>query len=235
VHICFGVGGSGMNLQIVDVKASDPVAVALLEDFYTKKYLQEFSDPEEQASFDSMLETLKTESSSNTFKVIMFVNGKEVAGIVAVNYVHSIRVLLIEFLLVESSYRSLGLGRKLIDAAKLEFPDLDCIVCEINDPRYIYDDSFCDLDRMRVWQKYGFKKLDFNYIQPSLSDDKEPVENMMLMCSSKALYLPSDLVLEIVRSYMKYAMSITDVDENEAYLRMKASLRGISEVRLLTV
>jgi ribosomal protein S18 acetylase RimI-like enzyme len=222
-----------LDIQVIDVDVSDALSVSLLEGFYNRTYLEEFTDPNEQESFGNMLDALKNENPANTYKIIMMVNEKEIIGIIIANYIHLIKVMFIEFLIVESSYRDNGYGRKLIQIAKSHFSDLELIVAEVNDPRYTYDDSFCPLDRVRVWQKFGFRKLDFNYEQPALSDDKDPVKSLMLMCDSPSLSLTSNLVLEIIRSYIEYAMRIVDVGSNESFIRMRTSLRGIDEVKLV--
>src|SRR5436190_644906 len=83
-----------------------------------------------------------------------------------------------EFLVVGKQTRGSGLGRELLERTETILSNdagaigkkLFCVVAEMNDPFKpgALDDCFDPFLRAVIWQKWGYGRLDFPYVQPAL-------------------------------------------------------------------
>ncbi|HEY4008263.1 MAG TPA: HD domain-containing protein, partial [Pseudonocardia sp.] len=139
---------------------------------------------------------------------------------------------------VSPSKRGTGLGRRLLekteqvlesDADKSRGIPLDWIVGEVDDPYApgTLANGFDPFARVRVWHRWGYRMLDFPYVQPALAVDKSPVESLLLVVKTTPhgqfhddSSLPAEVVNDMLRNYLKWAMRIDPPDEDLQFRKM---------------
>ena len=96
-------------------------------------------------------------------------------------YLSKINVGLIEYIAVSKKYRKKGIATKILnytvdilnnESKKKNIKRIEFICGEVE--KVLKDKQ----DKHYFWNKYGFKKLDFKYIQPALDENKKDVEIM---------------------------------------------------------
>ena len=85
---------------------------------------------------------------------------------------------------------------------------VDAIVAEMNDPFKQTKDSMDAFIRAAIWDGWGYRRLDFPYVQPALATDKAPVDELLLIASRSEFEraLPAAKVKAVLRGYMRWAM-----------------------------
>jgi GNAT superfamily N-acetyltransferase len=168
---------------------------ALLRRFYDDVYTPEFPDPDEKESLANIERHLELKAEGwygdNAYHVVVVESGGAIVAGAIADYLVEPNAGAMEFLVVTPSSRGQGLGRRLLDwtealiaadAQRAGRPGPDFIVAEINDP-FRVDLAADNLDpflRARVWGGWGYRKLDFPYVQPALSEAQRPVHHLML-------------------------------------------------------
>lgn len=132
-------------------------------------------------------------------------------GGIVFDYLSKINVGLIEYIAVSKKYRKKGIATKI----------LNCMVEKLNKKseeknqkriKFIcgeVEKSFGKKqEKHYFWEKYGFKELNFNYIQPALDESKKNVEIMRFGIMTKIpnaefdeKYISTDLLEEILYEY----------------------------------
>ena len=231
---------------------SSPQDIALLRQFYNSIYVLEFPDPNEQESLENMewyLE-LKAEGwyQENNYHILLYLDkGTPIAGSI-IDYLAEPNVGVIEFLVVSSSLRHTGLGKQLLqwtedtlneDSRHAGYNGWTYVIAEMNDPFKSHDlaDSMDPFERPLIWHRWGYKKIQFPYVQPSLSPEKKPVRNLLLMCKPGALSnpnaIPSTILRNAVYGYARWAMRIDNPDDNNECREMARYLASHGEVGLV--
>lgn len=225
-----------------ELTASDEDRV-LVRRFYDEVYTAEFPDPDERESLANIERYLELKQAGwygdNAYHVVVVECGEGIAGGAIADYLADPNAGAIEFLVVSPAWRGHGLGRRLLDhteasiaadARRAGRPQADWIVAEINDPFRI-DLAADNLDpfvRARIWGEWGYRKLDFPYVQPALSEDQQPVHHLLLavkpLTGDYQDRLPSAGVLDTLREYMRWAMRIPEPKVNPEYGAMAAHL-----------
>jgi GNAT superfamily N-acetyltransferase len=215
----------------------DPDDLATLERFYEEVYVPEFPSRDERESLDNMKSYLRLKGNGwygkNNYHVVLgFADGTAVAGSFA-DYLDEPNSGVIEFLVVSPTMRGSGFGRRLLDATEsrlaadaraLGKDALDVVVAEMNDPYKQSKDSLDPFVRASIWAKWGYGLLDFPYIQPALSADKDRVDGLLLIAkpgrSAFEQALPTVKLKAILRGYMRWAMRIDAPAEAPDYQLM---------------
>lgn len=232
-----------------------PQDILLLQQFYTTSYLHEFPDPNERESVENMKQYLLLKVGgwyqNNNYHILLYLdNATPVAGAI-IDYLAEPNVGVIEFLVVSSSLRRSGLGTQLLrwaegvlndDSRRAGCHGWTYIVAEMNDPfksHAVVDvvDSMDPFERSLIWHRWGFQKIRFPYIQPSLSREQIPVRNLLLMCkagpSSAPGVIPSGTLRNTIYGYARWAMRIDSPDDNDECREMARYLAGRGEVGLI--
>jgi len=216
---------------------------ALLETFYRDLYVVGFPDPNERESLENMQSYLRLKAEGwygdNSYHILLAVDGDRPVACSISDYLARPNAGVIEFLLVDPRQRGRGVGRRLLDAtedllqadARRAGPEgLTCIAIEMNDP-YRFDPARDNMDpfvRARLWSRWGYGALGFSYVQPALSADQAPVNDLIL--GAKPLQpclrhgFPPALVRDIVAGYLRWAMRIDDPACDPTFQRMAADL-----------
>jgi GNAT superfamily N-acetyltransferase len=223
---------------------------AVLGAFYDELYRPEFPDPDERESLSNIERYLALKAQgwygANNYHVVLFFDeaGRCVAGSIF-DYLAGPNAGVIEFLVVARRQRGRGLGTRVLERTERVIADdarqragvpPACVVAEINDPCLAggAEDSLDPFVRARIWSRWGYRRLDFPYIQPALSPTQRPVRHLMLAIKSIApeyrRRVPAPLVAHIVREYMRWAMRIPEPERAAEYLEMRATLDAAGAV-----
>ncbi|MEK6959206.1 MAG: GNAT family N-acetyltransferase [archaeon] len=174
----------------------------------------------------------------------VFASGKEngIDGTVAVIYTF-----------VKPDYRYFGLGKKLLecmenyasnflsgktgkDAVISNARFMKNILCfgEVNDPAKLdllkyYDDlasaKIDPCDRAVWWMKRGYRKLDFEYVQPPLSSSQKKCNYTSIYVKSNKKSIPSSVALEHMKKFFSFTIfSSPDISKNPFFLDTKKKL-----------
>jgi GNAT superfamily N-acetyltransferase len=226
-----------------------PDDLEILEQFYNDIYVGEFPSRDERESLQNMRNYLRLKATGwygrNNYHILMGLSdGNPVAG-AFVDYLDEPNSGVIEFLVVSHELRGTGCGRRLLDeteklagtdATTLGKGGLDCIVAEMNDPFKQTKDSMDPFIRAAIWDGWGYRRLDFPYVQPALSKDKVRVDDLLLIakpCRGEfATGIPAEKVKAILRGYMRWAMRIERPEATADYRYMSRHLDGVEAVPL---
>ncbi len=213
-----------MSPTIVEITGG-PADRALLADFYESIYAASFTDPNERESLMRLRRFLRLKARGwygrNAYHVfVLHEGGRPRAGLVC-DYLHAARMGVVEFLAVEAGVRNRGYGRRLLDHAEAALSAdaaragavCQGIAAEVEDPARLVRSS-ADMDpvqRLRIWHKWGYRIVDFPYVQPRLSSGRQPVSHLFLTLKTlpnRRRYEPAQRVTMLLHAYMKWAMDI---------------------------
>ena len=229
-----------------------PADLAALAEFYAGLYTAEFPDPDERESLDNMARYLERKADgwyeANNYHIVLALSGGSVVAASVSDYLFAPNAGVIEFLLVSPSARGGGLGRAVLDhtesllrqdARRQGRRGLHGIVAEMNDPRLVSPsvDNLDPVTRAKVWHSWGYRGLDFPYVQPALSAEQSPVEELIMICKSLhdewAGSLAPDVVESVVHEYLRWAMRVHRPDDNPQFRTMAAFLARQERVPVL--
>jgi len=214
-----------------------------LRRFHDQLYGPAFPDPDEKESLAAIERYLELKAAGwygpNNYHVVLALSGERIVGGAIADYLADPNAGVVEFLVVAPDRRGAGLGRRLLaetetliarDARRTGRPDPDRIVAEIEDP-FLVDLSpggFDPFARARIWGRWGFRKLQFPYVQPALSESQRPVHHLMLATKPFAAderdAVPSARVENTLRAYLRWAMRIPDPESSAEYRGMRDDL-----------
>lgn len=220
--------------------ASDLTA---LRAFYDTLYVAEFPDPDERESVANMVDYLRRKRQGwygrNSYHIVLGLAGNDVVAASVSDYLAASNTGVIEFLLVAPPGRGGGIGRRLLshtealldaDAQRAHGQPLDAIMAEMNDPlaTSALTDNLNPVARALIWDRWGYRGLDFPYVQPALSPDQEPVTNLILICkplhADWSTTVPTPIVTTTVHEYLRWAMRIDEPDRCTEFQDMAATL-----------
>lgn len=234
----------GKRMEYVEVLRSDRDSLSDFGQFYTEIYMEAFSNDDERESFDHFLSYLrKAETATDYCHHIVLAkdeNGRVLGGCVF-NYYPRRNAGVIEFLAVRGDMQSCGIGTQIYkhvesilsaDSFRFRGEPLDYIFCEIDSPEFSRNEI---KKYLYFWNKNNYWHLDFNYIQPALSAEQEPVKGLWFTVSPRKEThneVPEGLVRDVVHDYVRYAMGIKDPDKNAEFAAMRAELEEKGSVAL---
>lgn len=100
--------------------------------------------------------------------------------------------------------------------------------CEVNKPKRV------DIVEQHIgfWNKNEYKRLKFDYIQPSLQDTQERVENLWLIvkCHNKKQSLQGIYIMSVIYDYMKLCMHIQNPYINSDFIQMQKQIQELDIV-----
>ncbi|MBN1420259.1 MAG: GNAT family N-acetyltransferase [Planctomycetes bacterium] len=225
--------------------------LSLLRRFYDSVYVREFPDQNERESLENMEKYLRLKEEGwyerNNYHILLFLDGgSPIAGAI-IDYLAGPNAGVIEFLVVAENARGRGWGRRLLswveealaaDARRAGSAGWDYLIGEMNDPfrSSPSTDSMDPFVRAAIWDGWGFEKVRFPYVQPSLSAEKQPVRNLLLMCKPgegrDRSAIPAKTLREVVYGYAKWAMRIDDPEANPECREMFGYLEGRDRIDL---
>jgi len=220
-----------------------------LKSFYNETYVFEFPDPNERESLENMQRYLNLKASGwygkNNYHIIVAFQEEIPVGGSIMDFLAEPNVGIIEFIFIVPQLRNQGIGIKLLnfvesllieDAQKNLGKDIDCIVGEMNDPFQLneVEDNLDPALRAIIWHGWGYRVLDFPYIQPALSDSQEPVSNLLLIAKifrkEWQQAVPSYEVKLIVHEFLYWAMRLENPSNCTEYQNMANFLDARPEI-----
>ncbi len=247
-----GPDGNDNNIVFHELTAV-PRDIDLLRQFYQDLYLPEVHDPGKHASLDNMMHFLELKMQgwygANNYHIVLLIeSGRPVAGSVS-EYLSDANAGIIEFLAVALPWRRQGLGTRLlrwtentlaVDAGSHSERSLRAIVAAMHDPRTPdrYQVSLESLTQARIWGGWGYRKLNFDYLQPALSEHRQAAPQLILIAKVPGDGTPHtalgvQLLRAILREYLYWAMRIEEPERTVEYQQMCAQLTDGGYVDLL--
>lgn len=242
-----------MTAELFDLTDS-PTDRERFERFIAELYIPGFPDEDERESPENMLEYLRLRAAgwygANNYHILLLTEDSRPVAAAVSDYLAIPNTGVIEFLIVGEDCRGKGYGRQLFhateellreDAHRNQQPDLAAIVIELNDPFRVAppNDNYDPFERARIWDRWGFGRLNFPYVQPALSDDQEPVRCLILGAKPFRSDLKSafacDLVREILIGYLKWAMRIENPEADATFQAMSGYLATVPQVPLTSL
>lgn len=115
--------------------------------------------------------------------------GPKIAGGISFEYYKEGDSALVTYFVVDPSFRRIGLVTELMrratdilnaQAKKLGRPPLAAVLAETNKAG-VEDGVMLSTTRHQIQSRLGFCRLDFDYIQPPLSEDQDPCSELLLL------------------------------------------------------
>ncbi|GHU68430.1 hypothetical protein AGMMS49983_21060 [Clostridia bacterium] len=239
---------AGFNdLEYIEVHKDQKESIDLLIRFYHELFVPSFPNENERESLENILYYI--ENSSNDFndllsRTLIFtdVENRVVAGIIF-DYFEEIRAYAIEFIVVDKNFQGKGIASKVNELAVSMITEqykkeLEWLVIEIENPKKVTNGDFSYL---YFWKKQHMKLVDFEYIQPALSGNKEPVTTLLLcvknLRNNSVRTIHKKLIERFVDLYAKHAIGIARPDLDPTVSAMCRQLRAIEgdDIALLEI
>ncbi|HEV2643815.1 MAG TPA: GNAT family N-acetyltransferase, partial [Candidatus Elarobacter sp.] len=152
----------------------------------------------------------------------------------------------IEFLTIAPEARGRGLGavltahveERMADAAAARGQSLAFVMAEMNDPfkRSRTPDNLDPFGRLRFWDRLGYRRAAFPYVQPALSAEQSPVTNLLLAAKpveeGSGDAVEGARVVAFLRDYLIYAMRFDDPLASPEFVAMSAYLARRATISL---
>jgi len=242
------------NFYATHELTASPQDIVLLRQFYRDIYVPEFPDPNERESVENMERYLQLKAEGwygrNNYHILLYLDqGKPVGGSIS-DYLDKPNAGAIEFLVIKSSLRQRGLGESLLrltedalrqDSLNAGHAGWDYVVAEMNDPFKLVDpaDSMDPFQRSMIWHRWGYKKTGLPYVQPALSANKEPVRNLLFVCKTRLANntdtMPSSILRDIISEYVRWAMRIDNLDDNDECRKMMRYFERHGDIGLVSL
>lgn len=183
-----------MNYIFIDGKSLAKYKDLLLE-YEQKIFISAFPDPDERESFVEDI-IPRIEDSENTllrtYCTIAVDDTNAIVGGLVADWYPGCGALELIYIAVDPSRRKEKIGKKILNngieliqkALEEKQETVKAIFLEVDIPTTVMEaaNSMNPIDRLKVWDAWGAKRIPINYTQPPLSKGKQPVSNLMLMC-----------------------------------------------------
>ena len=230
--------------------------ISLLQEFEQSIFNKAFPDPNERESFtDDIIPRIKVQcpDEPQTFCILRLDdNGNILAGMVT-DWYPECQSLEIIYIATDPSLRGNGIGKGILDNGIKQIREklhadnnkIKHIFLEADIPfktsySAVIDESMNPVERITIWEKWGAKRIPINYTQPSLSQDKEPVNCLMLMsltgyCNDSTEYIEAEDLKKFLTCFYKGLHA----EESESLDKMlddidRLSKKGKIELETLT-
>ena len=222
-------------MEFREISSSSGSDTQLLRQFYAECLVPAFPDEDERESLENIENYLRLKEDgkygANNYHVIVACDGdKPIAGSIF-DYLVEPNAGVIEFLMVSPDQRQGGLASRLLrqtesaiaaDAQRVG-REVDWLLAELDDPFRVSlaESDFNPFTRASIWHWWGYRMLDFRYIQPALSPEKSPATTLLLAAKTLspqfAESIPTARVLAFLREYMVWAMRIETPETEPVY------------------
>jgi len=202
------------GVQCLAVTPQEKNTLEIFRTFYYDVYVKAFPNPDECESYENLIAYIDKYGESDLYvHILLFYTKEDIVGGVIFDYFDDIKTLAIEFIVVADKYQRRGLAGKMIDYTKTYLKDVhhrlvEWMIIEIDNPQYVESSDF---SYMYFWDKCNMRAIDFNYIQPALSPNQNPVE-VLLLCARKESHdsnlIEREHVKKFLTLYAHYAMKI---------------------------
>ncbi len=226
----------------------------ILRRFYEETYRPAFPQPDEQEAVERLEGYLAFKARGgygpNNYHILIARHrDRPIAGVI-MDYLAQPNAGIVEFIVTAPGWRRYRLGSRMLrwaervaaaDARRSLGRGLDLMLAELEDPfKFTDDHAYPDpFDRLGIWDGWGFRKLDFPYVQPALSRVQRPVTHLLLAAKpiNQALreHVPSRVVERAVHEYIRWAMMPLRPAQSAEYKQMRRYLARRRAVPLLSL
>lgn len=239
-------GEQCQNVSYREISPTSRQDLADLSVFYAGVYTDAFPVEGEREELSNIVRYMKKSKTTQRWKfhVLMAMNGREIVGGIIFDYFARTNSVMVEFVVVDHGFRANGLGRGLvkeairladIDSRRAGFHGVARIFCEVESPETCRDSS---CGHLKFWRSLWMRRLEFDYVQPSLAKGKLPVRGLWLLSATRGRSdssVPATVVKDVVRDYAEFSMDIGHSDEDVTVVEMLDSLSGREAVKLLNI
>lgn len=176
-----------MKFMQLDIQNEN--SIEKLKEFYKEVLIPNF-DVDELETYEQIIERARDfEEDGSYFIQVVLDENENVLGGIVYDYFKDTNSGFIEYIATNGRYRQKGVGSKLLEKATSELNKIatsngleriDFLAGEVE--KQINGKQA----KHYFWEKYGFKPLNFKYIQPPLDENKAPVEIMQFGIMTKA-------------------------------------------------
>ena len=201
------------GMTCLEVSSQAPETVSAFMAFYNEVFVLSF-EADECESLENFLNYIEKYSSNSLFvRILLFRNEKDIVACAVFDYFDEIKSLAFEFIVVRKEYKNQGIATKVVNftkdlVEKKYKKSIDWMFIEMENPKCMLDKSRSCLP---FWKRHNMKAVDFKYIQPALSPDKNQIETMILCVknfSFDAAAISAEIVKKFITLYARHAMQI---------------------------
>jgi GNAT superfamily N-acetyltransferase len=176
-----------------------------------------FQNHDEKEAFGDLLSYRRLYGSQLLVFPLVLMCEEEVVGGVVFDYFNEHATLAIEFIAVLPTMRKRGVAKFLVNHVIQYVKDCGYepkwLMLEIDKPGVSGD---ADLSYVYFWHKLGLQVVDFHYIQPPLSLEKEPSYGLYLCAKSlmdeQCTVLPAEVLRAFLDNYLTFAIRVEGQD-----------------------
>lgn len=238
-----------INTEYVEI--TDPYSEAALQ-FHDNVLIEAFPDYHEREDIDIIRSNLREGSwvEGNEickYHLIVAQRGSNIVGGVAFYFFSfgDYAIGMGSYLAVKKEFRRKGVGMRLINArdrtlagdAQLFNVYLKGLVIQVNDPSLmsideIKRDPMDPWKREMFWKRRGYRKIAFNFIQPSIRAGDPPVEYLSLHIFSygpewdRMEQISREELSDIIYCFIKCTGTVGPMESDPSYIWMKSELSG---------
>lgn len=232
-----------MNLNYIEVDIEKSNTMQQFSQFYNE-ILNLSLDENQIETFSQLSDTLAKKKGNffgkNSYHILLIQNqdSTTVGGIIY-DYFFDSNVGLIEYIVTDPKFKKQGIATYAyntacsllnIESKKNGFDRINFVCCEVEK----INSSKCE--NHYFWENFGFKKLNFDYIQPSLDEGKEIVRDMDFGIITQTPNIPfeqsfikKDILKSILHDYAYYTMRINKPEEEPFFIEMCNGLENQEE------
>lgn len=143
----------------------------------------------------------------------------------------------INYIFTDCKYRRMGVALQLLENVK-DISEAQYIFCEQNDPTKMSSkqlladkkmSGISTLQRLAWWSRRGFRKLDFNYVQPALAPRKRPCKHLSLFVLETVQVCDSKILFEHLLRFYNICVMKCRFTQNRAAVAVYLVNRAIKE------
>jgi GNAT superfamily N-acetyltransferase len=197
-----------------------------LDRFENELYIPNFPNENEREPLDNIKQRILESGYPKTSITLLIDNEKLVGGCIIDGYEDCDSIEPI-YLVINKDMRNRGYGRCLLEESISNINYAKHVFLEVDDPETIVDESYITIDprkRLNMYLHWGFKVLNFNYIQPPLSEDAKSEENLLL------LYKGDNLNKNDLKNFLFHFYKGLCAEKSEDLITMYNEIDGIENI-----
>lgn len=194
-----------------------------LDKFERELYIPNFPNENERESFGNIKQRIENNEYPKTTITLLVNNGQLVGGCIIDSYIECNSIEPI-YLVINKNMRNKGYGKHLLEKSISNMDYAQHVFLEVDNPEKPINKEFITIDphkRLNMYLNWGFKILNFNYIQPPLSKEGKPEENLLL------LYKGNELNKDSLREFLFCFYKGLGAEESEYLSKMYNEINNI--------
>ena len=160
-----------------------------LDKFERELYIPNFPNENEREPFGNIKQRIENNEYPKTTITLLVNNEQLVGGCIIDSYIECNSIEPI-YLVINKNMRNKGYGKHLLEKSISNMTYAQHVFLEVDNPEKPINKEFITIDpykRLNMYLNWGFKILNFNYVQPPLSKEGKPEENLLLLYKGNEL------------------------------------------------